>query len=72
MMTLAVMRAMGWSLDDALETIAERRDVVDFADVYVRSVEDFIRSYQASGEVAESIFLHYRGSSLYPHCALRG
>jgi protein-tyrosine phosphatase len=50
MMTLAVMRAMGWPLEEAVNTIAERRDVVDFADVYVRSVEEFIRSY----EVAES------------------
>jgi protein-tyrosine phosphatase len=44
MMTLAVLRAMGWSLEDAMETIEERRDVVDFADVYVRSVEEFMRS----------------------------
>jgi protein-tyrosine phosphatase len=50
MMTLAVLRAMGWSLEDALETIEEKRDVVDFADVYVRSVEEFIRSYEAAGK----------------------
>jgi len=49
MMTLAVLRAMGWSLDDALGTIEERRDVVDFADVYVRSVEEFMKSYQGAG-----------------------
>jgi protein-tyrosine phosphatase len=48
MMALAVMRAQGWSLEEALETIEERRDVVDFADVYVRSVEDFMKSYQAA------------------------
>ena len=48
MMTLAVLRAMGWSLEDALETIEEKRDVVDFADVYVRSVEEFIRSYEGA------------------------
>ncbi|HEY4961125.1 MAG TPA: dual specificity protein phosphatase [Terriglobales bacterium] len=50
MMTLAVLRALGWSLEDALETIGEKRDVVDFADVYVRSVEEFIRSYEAAGK----------------------
>ncbi|HEY4901062.1 MAG TPA: dual specificity protein phosphatase [Terriglobales bacterium] len=50
MMTLAVLRAMGWTLEDAVETIAERRDVVDFADVYVRSVEEFIRSYDGAGK----------------------
>jgi len=49
MMTLAVLRAMGWSLDDALGTIEERRDVVDFADVYVHSVEEFMKSYQGAG-----------------------
>jgi protein-tyrosine phosphatase len=46
MMALAVLRAQGWSLDSALERIEERRDVVDFADVYVRSVEDFMESYE--------------------------
>lgn len=49
MMTLAVMRAMGWPLDEAVNTITERRDVVDFADVYVRSVEEFVRGYEAAG-----------------------
>jgi len=46
MMALAVLRALGWSLEDAQGTIEERRGVVDFADVYVRSVEEFMRSYQ--------------------------
>jgi protein-tyrosine phosphatase len=46
MMALAVLRAMGWTLEDAVETIAEKREVVDFADVYVHSVEEFIRSYE--------------------------
>src|SRR5512142_1079024 len=32
MMTLAVMRAMGWELEDAMETVQARRYVVDFAD----------------------------------------
>ena len=52
MMTLAVLRAMGWTLEDALETIAERREVVDFADVYVRSVEEFMQELRGGGEVA--------------------
>ena len=50
MMALAVLRASGWSLEDAVETIVEKRDVVDFADVYVRSVEEFIRSYEGAGK----------------------
>jgi protein-tyrosine phosphatase len=48
MMTLAVLRALGFGAADALEMIESRRNVVDFADVYVDSVEDFIRSYQAA------------------------
>jgi protein-tyrosine phosphatase len=46
MMTLAVMRALGYSLEDAVEMIESRRHVVDFADVYVRSVEEFMKSYE--------------------------
>src|SRR5215831_9960699 len=46
MMTLAVLRAMGFGLDDAIDMIQGRRHVVDFADVYVDSVEDFMRTYQ--------------------------
>jgi protein-tyrosine phosphatase len=48
MMTLAVLRAMGFALDDAMDMIQARRQVVDFADVYVRSVEGFMRSYAAA------------------------
>ena len=46
MMTLAVLRAQGWSLVDAVREIEDKRDVVDFADVYVRSVQDFMKSYE--------------------------
>jgi len=42
---LALLRALGWSLQDAQHVIQTRRPVVDFADVYVRSVEDFVRGY---------------------------
>ena len=45
MMTLAVLRALGWSLGKAIQTIEARRPVVDFAHVYVQSVEHFMRSY---------------------------
>jgi len=43
MMALAILGSMGWSLQDAMELIQGRRPVVDFADVYVRSVEDFLK-----------------------------
>jgi hypothetical protein len=48
MMTLAVLRALGYTLPDAMELIESRRPVVDFAAVYVRSVENFIRYYEAA------------------------
>jgi protein-tyrosine phosphatase len=48
MMTLAVLCALGFGLDDAMETIQARRKVVDFADVYVRSVEEFLSSDHAA------------------------
>ena len=44
MMTLALLGAMGWTLEDGMELIEGRRPVADFADVYVRSVEKFLRS----------------------------
>ena len=50
MMALAVLRAQGWSLEDAVERIEERRDVVDFADVYVRSVEEFVRQWSVASK----------------------
>jgi len=42
MMTLAILGAMGWNLEDAMELIEGRRPVVDFAEVYVQSVENFL------------------------------
>ena len=42
MMALAILGSMGWSLHDAIELIQGRRPVADFADVYVRSVEEFL------------------------------
>jgi len=42
MMSLAVLCSMGWSLEDAMELIQRRRAVVDFADVYVESVEKYL------------------------------
>ena len=47
MMTLALLRVLGWSLDDARRLIEERRPVADFADVYLKSVENFVRNYKA-------------------------
>lgn len=48
MMTLAVLRALGWSLKDAKQLIQRRRYVVDFADAYVESVENFMAEYDVN------------------------
>lgn len=42
MMTLAVLGAMGWTLDAAMVLIETRRSAVDFADVYVESVRRYL------------------------------
>jgi len=46
MMTLALLRSMGWALEDALETVQSLRPVVDWAEVYVESVERYISEKQ--------------------------
>jgi protein-tyrosine phosphatase len=46
MMGLAVLRALGFALADARQLIESRRYVVDFAEVYVRSVEDFMQTWE--------------------------
>ena len=50
MMTLAILCSMGWELGTAMETISSRRPVVDFADVYVNSVENFLQQQVRSGD----------------------
>jgi protein-tyrosine phosphatase len=42
MMTLALLCSMGWKVGDAMRLIEGRRPVVDFAEVYVSSVERFL------------------------------
>ena len=51
MMTLAVLGALGWDLNEAMEMIQARRYVVDFADVYVRSVERFMKKWEQQATV---------------------
>jgi protein-tyrosine phosphatase len=50
MMALAVLCSLGWKLDDAVRLIEARRPVVDFADVYVRSVERFLEQQVKAGK----------------------
>jgi protein-tyrosine phosphatase len=42
MMALALLGSMGWDVGKAMELIQGRRPVADFAEVYVRSVEQFL------------------------------
>ena len=43
MMTLAILCSLGWNLEDAVQVIEKRRPVVDFAEVYVNSVREFLQ-----------------------------
>ncbi|HZP63740.1 MAG TPA: dual specificity protein phosphatase [Terriglobales bacterium] len=42
MMTLAILCGLGWDIEEAMQLIEARRPVVDFADVYVRSVKHYL------------------------------
>jgi len=42
MMALALLGSLGWDVKRAMGMIEERRPVADFAEVYVRSVEEFL------------------------------
>src|SRR5947209_9869495 len=68
MMTLAILRVLGWSLEDAKDLIQTRRFIVDFADVYVQSVEQFIRIYEnaesESGPDLKSTRLNYSNANI--------
>lgn len=43
MMALALLGSMGWDLKKAMQLIEERRPAADFTEVYVRSVERFLK-----------------------------
>jgi hypothetical protein len=43
-MTLALLSVMGWKVEEAMDLIEKRRPAADFAEVYVRSVERFLKS----------------------------
>lgn len=42
MMTLAILCALDWPIDDAIALVVSKRPVVDFAEVYVDSVRNFL------------------------------
>lgn len=43
MMTLAILGALGWKLQEAMDVVESKRPVVDFADVYVNSVKSYLQ-----------------------------
>ena len=49
MMMLAIMGAMGWELGKAMDLIVTQRPCVDFAEVYVQSVRQFLREQVGAG-----------------------
>jgi len=49
MMALALLCSLSWSLDEAQRLIEARRPVVDFADVYVESVKQFLAQKPEAG-----------------------
>ncbi len=50
MMTLAVLCSLGWTPTAAQDLIEKERPVVDFADVYLRSVERFLDQQVRAGK----------------------
>ena len=48
MMTLALLCAQGWDIDEAMALIESKRPAADFADVYVESVRRYLDSRQPS------------------------
>ena len=50
MMMLAVLCSQGWEMEEAMRMMVARRPVVDFADVYVESVERFLQQQVRAGE----------------------
>ncbi len=50
MMALALLGSQGWDMEDAMQTISSRRPVVDFAEVYVDSVEKYLQEQMKTGD----------------------
>ena len=50
MMTLAILCSLSWKITEAMKLIEARRPVVDFANVYVGSVEKFLQQGVKAGK----------------------
>ena len=64
MMTLAVLGAFGWPLEDAMRMVAARRPVVDWAPVYLESVKDFLGCYRSELSDTQRNNMHTQFSQL--------
>ncbi len=53
MMALALLCSLGWKLMDAVTLIESRRAVVDFPEVYLNSVRDFLAQGENVGVVSK-------------------
>ena len=51
MMAMALLCSMGWSVQDAMGLIETRRPVVDFPEVYVNSVKNFLAQGNSTANV---------------------
>ena len=54
MMALAILCSQGWEIEQAQTHILERRYVVDWKDVYVESVREFLRAAGAEDSVVDT------------------
>ena len=54
MMAAALLCSLSWKLGDAIRLIETKRPVVDFADVYVRSIENYLKSVKPAGPAARA------------------
>ena len=55
MMALALLCSLGWTVADAMALIETRRPVVDFPEVYVDSVKNFLTGTAARREVRAGV-----------------
>ena len=55
MMTLAVLCALGWNMDEAMRHISERRPGVDWTPVYVESVSNFLQKRVLDGQETQQV-----------------
>ncbi|OFW27231.1 MAG: hypothetical protein A3J28_14260 [Acidobacteria bacterium RIFCSPLOWO2_12_FULL_60_22] len=50
LMLLAVLRALGYGLEEAVEMILAARPYAEFPTTYLESVEEFVREFQAAAK----------------------